>query len=446
MSKVKELREKRAGIHAQVVELLKTEQTAETRAKVAAMFADIDALGNDIANIERSEKLEKDLAESTKGTEIRGGKPASSSEKSIEERAKAYRAAWGKALRKQPNFRSGSTGVGDAKWCAINELDEETRNVLTAESRDVNEGSIISQIGTYSGLGFFVPAGFVYDVEVALKYYAPLIDGKVVDVLETATGQPLPYPTNNDTTNEATVVGESVQVSEQDVTANHINLGAWKYTTGLVRVSLELLQDSAFNLESFLADRFAVRLGRGYERDFTNGTGINQPTGIITDVLASGATPVIANGSSESTGGSETGANSIGYTDLVRLEHSIDPSYRRGAKFMLHDQTLSKLKQILDRFGRPLWTPGVKDGAPDTLLGYQYVINQHVPQIAASANTVIFGDLKKFLIRKVKDLTVLRLDERFADFGQVAFVGFARVDSRLIDAGTHPVNLLQQHS
>ena len=444
MSKVKELREKRAGIHAQVVELLKGEQTAETRAKADAMFKDIDAVGVDIENIEKTDKLNKDLAGSSK-TEVRGGQPGAD-KSSAEERTAKYRQAWGKALRRQPNFRCGSTGVGDAKFCTLGELDDETRQILVGESRDQVEGALIPQIGTYTGLGFFVPAGFVYDVETALKYYAPLLDGKVFDVLETASGQPLPYPTNNDTTQEAQVVGEGVGVAEQDITAGHINLGAWKYTTGLVRVSLELLQDSAFNLESFLADRFAIRLGRGYERDLTVGTGVNQPTGIITDVLASGAVPVVAAGSSESSGGTETGANSIGYTDLVRLEHSVDPAYRPNAKYILHDLTVSSIQRILDKFGRPLWTPGIKDNTPNTINGYEYVIDQHMPTVAASANTVLFGDLKKFLVRKVKDLTVLRLDERYADFGQVAFVGFARIDSRLIDAGTHPVNLLQQHS
>lgn len=113
---------------------------------------------------------------------------------------------------------------------------------------------------------------------------------------------------------------------------------------------------------------------------------------------------------------------------------------------MFHDQTLSALKKIIDKFGRPLWTPGVGVDVGDTINGYRYVINQSMPQIAASNVTVAFGDLKKFIVRKVKDLTVMKLVERYAELGQVGFVSFARVDSNLIDAGTHPVNVLQQHS
>jgi HK97 family phage major capsid protein len=168
----------------------------------------------------------------------------------------------------------------------------------------------------------------------------------------------------------------------------------------------------------------------------------------LTAIAASGATAIVAAGSSESTGGSQTGANSIGYSDLVNLEHSVDPSYRRGAKYMFHDLTLASLKKILDKYGRPLWAPGIGVGDPDRLNGYEYVINQSIPQIGSvsEAVTMVFGDMTKFLVRKVKPMTMIRLDEKYAESGQVAFLAFARVDSNLLDAGTHPLNVLQQHS
>jgi HK97 family phage major capsid protein len=212
-------------------------------------------------------------------------------------------------------------------------------------------------------------------------------------------------------------------------------------------VSVELLQDSAFNMDNFLADAFAVRFGRGYERDFTIGNGSGVPTGLLTAVLASGAVPVIAVGSAANTGGSENGTNSIGTNDLISLEHSVDPSYRRSAKFMLHDNSLKVIKQLLDKFGRPIWVPSLSSGAPSTILGYSYVINQSLPSsVSATKNTVLFGDMSKYVIRKVRDMNVLRLNERYADFGQVGFLAFSRADGNLVDAGTHPVNVLQQHS
>jgi HK97 family phage major capsid protein len=106
---------------------------------------------------------------------------------------------------------------------------------------------------------------------------------------------------------------------------------------------------------------------------------------------------------------------------------------------MLHDTTLKAIKKLKDSLGRPLWVPGAASKEPDTILGYQYQINQDMPVIATSAKQMLFGAFNKYIIRSVKDLYVLRLDERYAELGQVAFIGFARYDGNLIDAGTHPV-------
>jgi len=113
---------------------------------------------------------------------------------------------------------------------------------------------------------------------------------------------------------------------------------------------------------------------------------------------------------------------------------------------MLNDDAARELKTLLDKFGRPIWLPGLAVNAPDVILGYPYVVNQAMDKIDAGKKTVAFGDWQKFIIRKVRELSVLRLDERFADFGQVAFLGFTRVDSKLVDAGTHPLNLMRQAS
>lgn len=306
-------------------------------------------------------------------------------------------------------------------------------------------------IGTNTLGGYFVPQGFVYEVEEALKYYGPTMEA--FEIMDTATGQPLPYPTSNDTSNTGEIVGEGVQVSTADVTIGHINFGAFKFSTKMVKVSLELLQDSAFDMPSFLKKQFAIRLGRILNTKFTVGAGTTEPTGIITAITANNGaasttpsygTILTAAGSSANTGGAETGATSIGSTDLFNLEHTVDPLYRRGASYMFHDQTLRFLKGLLDKYGRPLWKPGVAVGSPDTINGYPYWVNNDMDQIATGKKTVVFGDLKKYLIRRVKELGVLTLNERFADYGQVAYIGFARYDGNLLDAGTHPVNYLQQ--
>src|SRR5260370_35145425 len=113
-------------------------------------------------------------------------------------------------------------------------------------------------------------------------------------------------------------------------------------------MSLELLEDSAFDLEQWLAERFGERFGRAYEAALTTGTGSSQPTGLLTAIAASGVAPIVAAGSAESTGGIQTGVNSIGYSDLVNLEHSVDPGYRHRAQYMFPAPTLSTLQRIID--------------------------------------------------------------------------------------------------
>src|SRR5580704_16468590 len=311
------------------------------------------------------------------------------------------------------------------------------------ERRDVAEGApMLTHIGTYSGLGYLVPTGFTHAIDQATKYFCPLLTDGVCKVISTSTGQPLPFPVSDDTANAAVIVGEAASVQEEDITA-------YQVTSGVIKASIELLQDSAFDIEEWLTGRFGERWGRGLENFFTNGTGGGQPTGILTAITANGGPQTVATGSSESTGGAQTGANSIGYTDLVSLEHSIDPTYRMGARYMFHDTTLAAIKKILDKYGRPLWAAGIAVDEPDTINGYPYTINQSMPQIGSvsEAVTVVFGDFSKFVIRKVKDLYVQRLDELYANNGQVGFQSFARVDSNLVVASSaHPLGVLVQHS
>jgi HK97 family phage major capsid protein len=455
MSKKTELLEKRMRIHAEATTLMNSTQTAETRAQVKRMFVDIDAITADLANIERSDAVAVELAQRSGaiyGTaEQRTGNKTEDAE---------YRKAYFDWLVNGGTDRKIGPGASAA---SLARLENEKRSIETRQ-QGAGTQSIVYTDGNLGG--YFVPAGFVYDIDQATKYFAPLMDGSCIRVMETATGNVLPYPTSNDTNDAWVLLGENAQVVDNGATPNYpngpadaptanpgnvlagqVSFSAYKGTTGLIRVSLELMQDSAFSLEAFLKEAFAVRLGRGYEYYLTQGSGVNAPQGILPAIAASGATAVTATGSFNDDGNAgNTGANSIGWADLVTLEHSVDPTYRKGAKWMMHDQTLAHLKTRLDKFGRPFYVPSPKGTADDTILGYPYVVNQAFSQISASATTVAFGQWSKFIARKVRDLSVARLDERFADYGQVGYIGFSRIDSRLVDAGTHPLNTLVMHS
>ena len=125
----------------------------------------------------------------------------------------------------------------------------------------------------------------------------------------------------------------------------------------------------------------------------------------------------------------------VSYDDLVNLYHSLDPAYRASARFMFNDDTLKVLKKLKDSQGRPLWMPGVVSGEPDAILGKPYTINQSMANVALNSVSVLFGDFSKYVIRKAKGTTVLRLNERYADFLQVGFVGFNRQSGHVINSG-----------
>ena len=135
-----------------------------------------------------------------------------------------------------------------------------------------------------------------------------------------------------------------------------------------------------------------------------------------------------------SAGATAAAAGLIAFTDLTGLEHSLDPAYRQNAKFVFHDTTLQALQETSDSEGRPLWLPSIAGGVPASIYGYPYRVDQGMPVIGTGNRSVVFGDLKEYYIRQVADISLLRLIERYAEFFQVGFLAFARMDGRVMDA------------
>ncbi|MGB8801171.1 MAG: phage major capsid protein [Candidatus Acidiferrales bacterium] len=423
MSQSKVLREQRAKLVADAQAILRQNTiTAADRAKFDKMMNDAEDLKGQIDKLEQRAAVDEALA--------------SGRYSAVDRYDARYESAPQREYRRSFN-----------NWLKRGDVDQRMIEHRDTDSQGQAAGSQTISYTAGAAGGYFVPAGFVYDVDVATKFYAPLMSGSSFRVLETATGAVLPYPTSNDTTQQAIPLAENTQANENPLTMSQTTFGAYKFTSQVVRVSLELLQDSAFDIEAFLKDQFGVRFGRAYEKYFTTGSGVNVPTGILTALNALDIPEVVAVGSNANDGNAgSTGANSIGTNDLVELEHAVDPSYRSRGQWMMHDTTVRQLKQLLDKYGRPIWLPGIAVNSPDTILGYPYTINQSMPQIAPNAPTVLFGDLSKFIIRKVREMSVLRLVERYADYGQIGFIAFSRVDSNLVDSGTHPIQQLVQHS
>ncbi len=322
-------------------------------------------------------------------------------------------------------------------------LTAEQRNILGTERRTVTggDGNITGLQGAYPGAtsGFFCPVEFSGRVESAMAFAGPMLDPSITTILTTERGTPLGYPIDNDTVTEGHIVDEATTDSEADVAnLGQVVMRAYKYSSKVVKMSMELVTDTGFDLDGYLAQTFGRRIGRIFNKHATTGTGTGQPAGIV-PAAALGAA---AAGSATNTGGAETGGTSIGWDDLVSLEASVDPSYRRG--FMMHPNTSALLKKLKDRNGRPIW-----DDDYTSLLGYPLSLNPimaTVPTTPSSpvvvAKSVLFGDFSKYLVRRVGAMWVQRLTTRYVDFGQVAFIAFSRMDGRLLEAGVSPVKYL----
>ncbi|MFJ1808540.1 MULTISPECIES: phage major capsid protein [unclassified Streptomyces] len=379
------------------------ELPAEDRSAWDAALADVERLSADIERDERHQRLANvDYTQVVQATQ-----EADNERHGGEDRSAAYANAW------RTWMRDGAT-----------ELSAEERTALRSGFVDGRELRAAG-VATGAAGGYLVPAPFRAQMVETMKFYGAMRD--VAEVITTETGATLPWPTNDDTANVGAILAENTQVTEQDVTIGQADVGAFMYTSKLVRVSLQLLNDSAFDMESWLARKLGERIGRAQNAHFTTGTGTAQPEGVQTNAVI---------GKTGTTGQT----TSVTYDDLIDLIHSVDPAYRSSgrARFMLNDATLAAARKLKDGQSRPLWEPSVQVGVPDGLLGYTYTVNQDMPVMAANARSILFGDFfAGYLIRDVQDVQLLRLAERYADYLQVGFLAFARTDGTPQDTGAY---------
>lgn len=322
----------------------------------------------------------------------------------------------------------------------ISELDKEDRELLQArhvshgtrfETRGLS-GTEKRALGTLAGQagGFTVPEGFWNQIVEARKVFGGLRQAATFK-LTTGEGNDIPIPTDDDTGSEGEYIGENTQIGEQDISFDQKVLKAFTVTSKIVRVPVQLLQDSAFDIEAFVARKLGERIGRAEAKKFVNGTGLDQPEGLVT------AAPV---------GHTASSATTFKYADFVELLHSVDPAYRvdPSAGWVMSDGALKQARLITVSSGddRPLWQPGMVAGEPNQILDHPYVVDNGFDQPASGKKPVAFGALANFWIRDVQGVQLMRLDERYAEYLQVAFLAFARNDSRLVDAGQGPIKVM----
>lgn len=409
---IKQLKEKRANVWAEMQNItLQAEgrsMSAEELSQWEGFEGELNTLTKEIRVKERDAKLGAEDFATSAVDNARVADPES--EPAVDDSEKAYRDAWA------AHARFGGAALTSEQRTALTS----GYTVITANGEQRAAGT-----GTTAG-GYFVPQGFRQTIIQKLKAYGQVRDAATI--ISTDTGNTLPWPTNDDTGNVGAILAENTAVTEQDVVLGQAQLGAYMYTSKLIRVSLQLLQDSAFDFETFLAGRFAERLGRATNAHFTTGTGTAQPQGIVT-----GATTGVT--------GAVGTTTTVTFNSLVSLIHSVDPAYRTAnSKFMMNDASLAAIRIIRDDsggagIGRPLWEPSIQPGVPDSLLGYPVVVNNDMATMAANARSILFGDFAAgYVIRDVLGIQSLRLEERYADFLQVGFLAFLRTDGLVQDS------------
>jgi HK97 family phage major capsid protein len=260
--------------------------------------------------------------------------------------------------------------------------------------------------------GYLVPEEFERQIVTALDEFNVM--RTLCKVITTANERKIPVA---GTHSAAAWTAENASFTESNPTFDQKTIDAYKLTD-LIKVSIELLEDSAFDLETYIAQEFARAFGIAEEEAFCTGDGAGKPTGLFT-----------ANGG---TVGVTTAGATISADDVISLVYALKSPYRRNARFLMNDSTVALLRKLKDGNGAYLWQPSVQAGQPDKLLGYDLFTSPYAPTVAAGAFAIAFGDFNNYWIADRTGRTVQRLNELYSTNGQVGFVATERVDGKII--------------
>lgn len=268
--------------------------------------------------------------------------------------------------------------------------------------------------------GTLIPESWESRIERQLLHFGPML--QIAEVVTTDRGGDHHINTFNDTANEGVELAEATATGEQEAASGELVLEAYKYTSKMIKVSAELLEDSLHNLNALVGDAAGERLGRILNKRFTTGTGTAQPRGIVT-ALTAGATDT-------------AGSGALAATDLIDHFHRVDVAYRGAGGWMMNDLIVAAIRKLAATTGEFLWQPGLQAGVPDRLLGLPIFINNNMASAITAGNIIaIIGDYRKYKVRLVRGIRVRHLVERYADSDEEGFVSFLRADGDLVDQG-----------
>ena len=386
MNRILELREKRAKLWEDTKAFLDSRRnendllSAEDTTTYEKMEADVLSLGKEIDRLERQAALDLELSKPTTAAITNKPNQYNAAEK-IGRASDEYKTAFWKAMKNKNSY--------------------EVHNAL--------------QVGTDSEGGYLVPDEFERTLIEALE--EENLFRQLANVIMTSTGdKKIPVVASK---GNASWVDEEGVIPESDDVFGQVSIGAYKLAT-MIKVSEELLNDSVFNLEQYIAKEFAKRIGSKEEEAFFVGDGTGKPTGIFNATGGGGI------------GVTTASASAITMDELMDLFYSLKSPYRKNAVFITNDATIKNIRKLKDGNGQYLWQPSVTAGQPDTLLNRPLKTSAYVPVIAAAAKTIAFGDFSYYWVADRQGRAFQRLNELYAATGQVGFKATQRVDGKLI--------------
>lgn len=382
MDTILALREKRKNLWEHAKNFLDTVRdkdgmvAAEDAARYDRMEEDVVNLGKEIDRLERQRQLDAELSKPTSSPIVeQPGLPKDVDEKKGRA-SNAYQKAFWDSIRHK-NFM-------------------DVHNALS--------------VGTDADGGYLVPEEFEH--QLIDKLQEENFFRTLATVIHTSGDRKIPIVTGH---GEAAWMEENGLYPDSQDTFGQKSIGAYKLGTA-IRVSEELLNDSAFDLESYIAGEFARRIGTKEEEAFLVGDGKSKPTGVFPS-----AEP-----------GAEAAGASITFDNMIDLYHSLRIPYRRKAVWLLNDSTIKALRKVKDNNGNYIWQPAVTAGTPDTILNRPCYTTSFAPELAAGNRPVLFGDFSYYWIADREYRSFKRLNELYAANGQIGFLASQRVDGMLM--------------
>jgi len=414
MPKLLEMQEQRNRLFTEAQTLMSAEKvTAETRTKVKAIMADVDALEEDITTQQRLDKIDAELRQTE-----RPPRPQPGGETGDKQHDESISRAFEKYIR-----------------YGKDSLTSEERTLL-AERRDI---TTTGASGNTNG-GFVIPQLFDTTLIEARKLVGNTVSivGKKVT---NNNGAPMKIATVNDTGNVlVTMTGEATLIGEADPTFNGFVLSTDTIAT-MVTMSYQELEDSAFDLNAWIRKQFGIRYYRGLETLITNGNGSN-----VASLKTGAVAGVTATGTSSSAGANlQTGQVGPVFDDFVGMQGILDPAYEQGASWVLNSSTRAYLVGQKDQYGRPFWTPNPNTNVLDHILGRPIVLNQALPSAVntsttATATGILYGDFSEgYLLRTDGPISIRRSDDVLLQKLETVFVAYSRIGGALTNAGTNPI-------